>query len=295
MKVTFIGLGIMGSRMAKNLLKNKVEITVYNRTRSVAETLEPLGAKVASSSAEAVQNADIVFTMLSAPTVVEAVAFGAQGFLQHMKANALWIDCSTVSPAFSLQSAEEAQKHQINFVGAPVAGTKPHAENAELVFFCGGEATLVDQAKPYMEMMGKKVVHLGGVSKGSSLKILVNYILAQGMLAFAEAAVVGEKIGLDRSFLLDFLPNLPVSAPFLKSKAEKLAKNDDDVQFPLELMHKDVGLFASTAEAHGITNLSADASKDLYQKAIEAGLGRNDFSAIYNALLNRFLETEAVK
>ncbi|HAS45566.1 MAG TPA: NAD(P)-dependent oxidoreductase [Microscillaceae bacterium] len=295
MKITFIGLGIMGSRMAKNLLKNKIEITVYNRTRSVAETLAPLGAKVATTAAEAVQDADIVFTMLAAPKVVESVAFGAQGFLQSMQANALWVDCSTVSPAFSLQAAEEAKKHQVNFVEAPVAGTKPHAENAELVFFCGGEANLVDQAKPYMEMMGKKVVHLGGVSKGTSLKILVNYILAQGMLAFAEAAVVGEKIGLDRSFLLDFLPNLPVAAPFLKPKAEKLAKNDGDVQFPLELMHKDVGLFASTAEAHGITNLSANASKDLYQKAIDAGLGRDDFSAIYNALLNRFLETEAVK
>ncbi len=295
MKITFIGLGIMGSRMAKNLLKNKVEITVYNRTLSVGEALVPLGAKVASTAIEAVKEADLVFTMLSAPNAVEAVAFGPQGFLSGMKPNTLWVDCSTVSPAFSVRSAEEAQKYQVNFIDAPVAGTKPHAENAELVFFCGGEAALVDQAKPYMEMMGKKVVNLGATSKGSSLKILINYILAQGMLAFAEAAVVGEKIGLDRHFLLDFLPNLPVSAPFLKSKAEKLAKDDQDVQFPLELMHKDVGLFARTAKDHGITHLSADASQDLYQKAIDAGLGRDDFSAIYNALLNRFLENEMVK
>ena len=161
MKITFIGLGIMGSRMAKNLLKNNVELTVFNRTLSVAEELKPLGAKVASTVAEAVQDADIVFTMLAAPSAVEAVAWGAEGFLPNMKTNALWVDSSTVSPAFSLRSAEEAHKHQVRFIDAPVAGTKPHAENAELVFFCGGEAALVDLAKPYMEMMGKKVVNLG--------------------------------------------------------------------------------------------------------------------------------------
>lgn len=289
MKVAFIGLGIMGSRMAKNLLKHSVDLTVYNRTPSAAKELVSLGAKTTTSIAEAVKDATVVFTMLSTPTVVEALAFGEQGFIQAMPSNALWVDCSTVSPAFSLQSAEEARKHQVKFIDAPVAGTKPQAQNAELVFFCGGEEALVAQAKPLMEMMGKKVVTLGAISKGSSLKILINYILAQGMLAFAEAAVVGEKIGLDRSFLLDFLSGLPVSAPFLKPKAEKLAKHDNDVQFPLELMHKDVDLFASTAATHGIHNLSADSSKNLYQQAIDQGLGREDFSAIYHALVSSFL------
>lgn len=294
MKVTFIGLGIMGSRMATNLLKHTTDLTVYNRTTSATEALAKQGAKVALSVAEAVKDADIVFTMLATPAVIETLAWGEQGFLANMKAGALWADCSTVSPEFSIKSAKVAQKHQVQFMDSPVAGTKPHAENADLVFFCGADTAFIDKVRPYLEMMGRKVVSLGATSKASSLKILVNYMLAQSMLVFAEAAVVGEKIGLDRSFLLEFLPNLPVAAPFLKSKAALLAQGNTDVQFPLELMLKDVDLFASTAAAHGIHNLSADTNKELHQKAIEQGLGRADFSAIYNSLLKSFLGEETL-
>ncbi|WP_262492925.1 NAD(P)-dependent oxidoreductase [Microscilla marina] len=289
MKIAFIGLGIMGSRMASNLLKHKVDLTVYNRSLAATTPLVALGAKVAHTTTEAVKEADIVFSMLASPQVVKAVAYGQTGFLSKMKSKALWIDCSTISPAFALASAQEASKHEVVFVEAPVAGTKSHAENAELVFLVGGGTTAIAQATPYMEMMGKKVVHIGAISKASALKILINYLLAQGMLAFAEALVVGEKQGLDRRFLLEFLPNLPVAAPFLKSKANKLMQHDAEVQFPLELMYKDITLFADTAEANNITNLSTDVSKNLYQTAIKQGLGREDFSAVYNSLLQRFL------
>ena len=135
MNVTFLGLGIMGSRMAANLLKNGVSLTIYNRSIDKTKELEANGAAVAASPAEAVKEADVVFSMLSKPEVVAEVAGGEAGFLTTMKPNALWVDCTTVNPSFSLEARQMAQDHQVRFLEAPIAGTKPHAANAELVFF----------------------------------------------------------------------------------------------------------------------------------------------------------------
>ena len=115
MKIAFIGLGIMGSRMASHLADNNVDLTVYNRTREAAGPLQEKGAKVAETAAEAVRNADMVFSMLSTPEVVADVFFGAGKVLQSMKKNALWVDCTTVNPSFSLQAKEEAEKAGIRF------------------------------------------------------------------------------------------------------------------------------------------------------------------------------------
>lgn len=166
MKVTFIGLGIMGSRMAANLLKNGVELTVYNRSKEVVEYLVRQGAKAANSANEAVAEADIVFSMLSTPEVVDTLFMGPDGVLSNMKKGAIWADCTTVNPSFSLKAAAKAVNAGIQFLDAPVAGTKPHAGDAELVFFVGAEKPLLAVVQPYLEMMGKKIIQLGKLAKG---------------------------------------------------------------------------------------------------------------------------------
>lgn len=284
-KITFIGLGIMGSRMAKNLLKKEdVRLTVANRSPEPVQALIEAGATGAHSYAEAVKDADIVFTMLSKPEVVQAVAFGEDGFLRHMHPNALWVDCSTVNPSFTLESAKQASAIAIRFLGAPVAGTKPHAENAQLTFFVGGEKTDVEEAQPYMEAMGQKVLHIGGSEKGAAFKMLVNGLLAQSMLMFSETVLMGEKMGLDRDFLLNTLPGLVVSAPFTKFKAEMIRSGDYDVQFPLELMQKDMHLLTQTAYEKEQPLFLANLTKEVYAAAVKNGLGRLDFAAIHQYL-----------
>ena len=121
MKVTFIGLGIMGSRMAKNLLKKGIKLTVFNRSAGPAQELKQAGAAVAKSYRAAVEGADVVFTMLSSPEVIEQVAFAEDGFVAAMKKNAVWVDCSTVNPSFSLYERDIAGKYGVRFVDAPVA------------------------------------------------------------------------------------------------------------------------------------------------------------------------------
>ena len=284
MKVTFIGLGIMGSRMAKNLLKNQVDLCVYNRSKNIVNELVELGATTAPNAAEAVAEADIVFSMLSNPEVVELLAKGEVGFLPHMKANALWVDCSTVNPSFSKVAHQWAKMQQVRFIDAPVAGTLPHAQNAELVFFVGGKEKDVKEIEPLLEYMGKKTMHLGEVGRGSSFKMLVNAMLAQSMLIFSETVLLGERMGFDSDFLLNTLPNLVVAAPFTKFKAEMIKSGDYSVQFPLELMHKDLHLASTTAYELQQPLLLANITKELFANATKKGMGRLDFAAIHDYL-----------
>lgn len=287
MHIAFIGLGIMGSRMATNLLRHGADLTVYNRSPAPTRALGELGAKISASANDAIDGADIVFTMLSKPEVVAEVAFGDEGFLASMKSGALWVDCSTVNPSFSQESAVAANAHGIRFLDAPVAGSAPQAGKGELAFFVGGETADVKEAEEAIGYMGSKLIHVGEVGSGSSLKMLVNSLLAQSMLVFAETLALGEKMGLSRDFLLDTLPNLPVSAPFLKAKAEMIRTRDFSVQFPLELMHKDLHLATLTAYEHSQPMHLANASKELYAAARLEGLGREDFASIYKYLCGK--------
>ncbi|MEL6657590.1 MAG: NAD(P)-dependent oxidoreductase [Bacteroidota bacterium] len=284
MKVTFIGLGIMGSRMAANLLKNGVELTVYNRSQAAAEQLAKDGAQVASSANEAVAGADIVFSMLSTPEVVRYVFFGDNGALSAMQEGAIWADCTTVNPSFSKEALAAAQAHKVRFADTPVAGTKPHAQNAELVFFVGADESLLSTISPLLDYMGKKTIRIGEAGQGASYKMLVNIMLAQSMIIFSEAVLLGEKMGIDKDFLLNTLPNLVVSAPFTKFKAEMVRGDDYEVQFPLEWMQKDLHLAAVTAYEHQQPLYLANVAKELFAAASKQGMGRLDFAAIHRYL-----------
>lgn len=271
----------MGSRMAANLLKNGVNVTVWNRSPQPSADLEKQGATTADSAQAAVKDADFVFSMLANPTAVEAVFLGKNGALNVMSKNAIWVDCSTVNPSFTARAQQAAEAAKVRFVDAPVAGTLPHAANAELVFFVGAEQQLLDEIQPYLDMMGKKVMRIGETGKGASFKMLVNVMLAQSMIIFSETVLLGEKMGLDKDFLLNVLPNLVVAAPFTKFKAEMIKGGEYDVQFPLELMHKDLHLAAVTAYELQQPLYLANVAKELFAKANQKGMGRLDFAAIH--------------
>lgn len=284
MQAAFIGLGIMGSRMAANLLRHDVALRVFNRSQGPVRELEEIGAAAATSPKEAVKEADVVFTMLATPEVVEKIALAEDGFIAAMKDDAVWVDCSTVNPSFSQKESRVARRHHVRFVDAPVAGSKPQAEKAELVFFVGADKDDVTKIEPLLKFMGHKIVHVGEPGKGTSFKMLVNSLLAQAMLAFSETLLLGEKLGLPKEFLLDTLPNLPVCAPFIKAKAEMIRSGDDETHFPLELMHKDLHLVAATAYENNQPLMAANLAKEVYADARRSGYGRKDFASIYKFL-----------
>ncbi|HPG08111.1 MAG TPA: NAD(P)-dependent oxidoreductase [Saprospiraceae bacterium] len=284
MKITLIGLGIMGTGMAQNLLKKHGPITVFNRNPAAAEALEPLGAQVALSVPDAVRDADLVLTMVANPQAVEQIMLGENGGLAHMKRGAIWVDSTTVDPVFSQKCNLAAEQSGIRFADAPVTGTKPHALGGELSFFAGGTPELLEEIKPILLLMGARVLHLGPVTTGASYKILLNLMLAQSMVVFSEAVLLGEKLGFDRTFLLENLPKAPVIAPFTQAKAQMMVAGDESVHFPLELMLKDVHLATQLAYEKGQPMYLAGITESLYAGANQEGLSRTDFSAIFKWL-----------
>lgn len=284
MQIAFLGLGIMGSRMAANLQQAGHSLTVHNRTRDKADELVASGASWASTPAAAVAGAPVVFTMLAHPEAVEAVALGADGFLDAMDEGALWVDSSTVHPSFSRRMAAEASDRGVRFVDAPVGGSKGAAASAGLIFIVGGAEEDIDSVRPLLEVMGQSVVHAGGVGQGTALKVVVNYLLATSMLAFGEGLVLGEALGIPRERLLDVLVGGPVAAPFLGAKREKLERGDFEAEFPLEWMQKDLRMVATAASEEGVALPLANLGKEMYQLAVASGAGREDFSAIYRFL-----------
>ena len=287
MKIGFIGLGIMGSRMAANLQKGGYSLVVYNRTRDKAEPLLAQGAVWADSPAAVAAEAQIVFTMLAHPEAVRQAALGKDGFLRRMGPAWLWVNCSTVNPAFSREMAEQAASFGVRFLDAPVTGSRGPAELAKLIFWIGGSRTDLEASRPLLECMGKRIVYCGGPGMGSSLKLVINQVLGTTMAACAEGLILGEALGLSRDTLFEALLGGP-AAPFLGTKRERIEKGDyTPADFPLRWLQKDLHLASVSAYETGTAMPLTNAAKEIYSLAIRHGHGTEDFSAIYGYLAER--------
>ncbi|MCC9165978.1 NAD(P)-dependent oxidoreductase [Pontibacter harenae] len=286
MKVGFIGLGIMGSRMAANLQKAGHDLVVYNRTQSKADELVEQGATRAESPEEVAQQCRLVITMLSTPEAVEEVALGTDGFLKSLPGNSLWVNCSTVNPSFTIKMAHHAKKMGQRYLDAPVSGSLVPAEKGELIFLIGGDAADVEQVQELLDVMGKETVHVGDHGQGASMKIVNNMMLAQAMASFAEALKLGTALGISEEKLCETLLGGPAAAPFLNLKQTKILKRDFSPQFPLEWAHKDLHLAGVTAYEQNVALPSLHATKELYAQAKEKGFGEEDLSAVYRVFLS---------
>jgi 3-hydroxyisobutyrate dehydrogenase-like beta-hydroxyacid dehydrogenase len=287
MKIGFIGLGIMGSRMAANLQKHRHSLVVHNRTRQKAEPLLANGAQWADSPADVAPNVEIIFTMLAHPDAVEEAALGKNGFLPRFDGGR-WVDCSTVNPSFSKRMAAEAQGRGIRFLGAPVTGSKDMAASGKLMFWVGGAAADLESCRSLLECMGNKVVHVGGPGSGAALKIVVNQLLGATMAAFAESLALGQALGLSHETLFEMLLSTPAAAPFLAAKRERIASgNFENADFPLQWLQKDLHLAAVSAYESGAALPLTNVTKEIYRLAIQAGNGEKDFSAICGYLAKK--------
>ena len=284
MKIGFIGLGIMGSRMAANLQKQGYSLVVFNRTRAKAEPLLGPCGGLSDSPAKLAEQVDVLFTMLAHPDAVEQAALGRNGFLDHLKPNALWVDCSSVNPSFSKKMAAEAARREIHFVDAPVTGSAVPAAEAKLTFWVGADPADLEKIRPLLLCMGNKIVHTGGQGTGTSMKMVVNLLLGTGMAAFAEGMALGEGLGLSQKMLFDSLLGTPPVAPFLASKREKIESGNYETEFPLRWMQKDMHLASVSAYESGVAMPLSNAAKELYRLAMREGHASQDFSAIYDYL-----------
>ncbi len=207
--------------------------------------------------------------MLAHPDAVEQAALGTNGFLNHLRPNALWVDCSSVNPSFSKKMAAEAAQREVHFVDAPVTGSASPAAEAKLIFWVGADTADLERIRPLLLCMGNK-----------------NLLLGTGMAAFAEAMALGEGLGISRRMLFDSLLGTPAVAPFVAMKRQKIESGNYDAEFPLRWMQKDMHLASVSAYESGVAIPLTNAAKELYRLAMREGHASQDFSAIYDYLTN---------
>jgi 3-hydroxyisobutyrate dehydrogenase/glyoxylate/succinic semialdehyde reductase len=271
----------MGSRMAANLQKHGYSLVVFNRTRAKAEPLLGPCGTFCDSPAKVADQVDTLFTMLADPDAVEQAALRANGFLNYLRPNATWVDCSSVNPSFSKKMAAAAAARQIHFVDAPVTGSAAAAAEGNLVFWAGAEDADLETIRSLLLCMGDRIVHVGGHGMGTSMKMVVNLLLGNAMAAFAEGMALGEGLGISRKVLFDSLLGMPAVAPFIAAKREKIESQNYDAEFPLRWMQKDMHLASVSAYESGVAMPVTNVSKEIYRLAIRGGRGTEDFSAIY--------------
>lgn len=286
MKIGFIGLGIMGSRMAANLEKHGYALALFDRTPAKAQPLVGPCATLSDSPASVAKQVDILFTMLAHPTAVEETALGTNGFLDHLQPESLWVDCSSVNPSFSRRMADETVHRRVRFVDAPVTGSAVPAAEGKLTFWVGAEPVDLERIRSLLLCMGNKIVHAGGHGTGTSMKMVVNVLLGDAMAAFAEAMALGEGLGISRAVLLESLLATPAVAPFLALKREKIETGNYEPEFPLRWQQKDLHLACVSAYESDVAMPVTNTVKELYRLAMKAGHATQDFSAIYDYLTN---------
>ncbi|MGH7995474.1 MAG: NAD(P)-dependent oxidoreductase, partial [Opitutaceae bacterium] len=196
-RVAFLGLGIMGSGMARRLLQAGFPLTVHNRTREKAETLVAEGASWAATPREATENADAVVSMVADDDASRALWLGHDGALAGLRAGTLAIECSTLTPAWNLDLRRAVESEEARFLDAPVTGSKPQAAAGELVFMVGGDAAVVESARTILAPMGGKIVHVGGPGSGARVKLLNNFLAGVQAASLAEALGLMERTGVD--------------------------------------------------------------------------------------------------
>ena len=278
--VGMIGLGLMGKPMAQNLLKAGYPLVVWNRTAAKAKELEAVGAKVTASARDVAAQCDVLITIVSDPPALEEVLWGERGAFAALKKGALYIDSSTISPDLARRIATESAKAGVEFLDAPVTGGTWGAEKGELLFMVGGEANVLERARPVLEAMGKKIFLLGPNGAGQTIKLAMNAMLALQVNALAESLALVRGAGLAGEKLIEVMQSSMARSGVLDVKAPLMLKGDYPASFPLRLMHKDMRLALELGRTENVKLPALDAAYGTFSKVKDASKDDPDFAAV---------------
>ena len=280
-RVGFVGLGIMGARMAANLRRAGYELVVHNRTRERAERFAAEhGATVAATAAEVGAAAGVVITMVVDGPQVEALLLGPDGVAEGAGEGTLCVDMSTIAPTQTRSIGAALASRRIGFVDAPVTGSSPRAEDGTLTIMAGGAEADVQRAWPLFEAMGELIVHVGELGQGQTVKLINNAVAAANATTLAQALVVGRATGVDLDALVRIMGAGSGGSAMLALKAGPMREHDWSTLFKLEHMLKDVRLCLEEGQAAGVPFPAAAATREMLTAAMGRGLGDADFAAV---------------
>jgi len=280
----FVGLGVMGGRMAKRLLDGGHTVTGYNRTKSKAQWLLDLGMKWADSPGAAAGSSDVVFSMIANNSALRAVTEGNDGIVAGLSAGKIYVEMSTVSPAAIRELAKQVETNGAEMLDAPVSGSSITLEEGKLSFMVGGKKETFEKVLPYLQAIGPKATYVGGHGLAASMKIATNLSLAVQMLAFSEGLLLAEKSGIARETAVEVLLNSVMASPMVKYRGPFVLKMPDEVIFDVNMMQKDLLLALEMGRQLDVPLPTTSITNEFLTAARGMGLAERDFAIVFEVL-----------
>lgn len=280
----FVGLGTMGSRVAKRLLAAGHSVTGYNRTQSKAQWLLDAGLKWADSPRAVAQSSDVVFSMVTNTAALHSIALGDAGILAGLTRGKVYVDMSTVSPKASRELADQVAAKGATMLDCPVSGSVVTLEQGQASLMVGGDAATFEKIKPILLNIGPKANHVGTNGLAVTMKIAVNLSLAVQMLAFSEGVLIAEKSGIQRETAVEVMLNSVIASPMAKYRGPFVLKLPDEAWFDVNMMQKDMLLALELGRQLDIPMPTTAVTNEMLTAARGMGLAKEDFAVVFHAL-----------
>jgi 3-hydroxyisobutyrate dehydrogenase-like beta-hydroxyacid dehydrogenase len=294
-EVGYVGLGVMGSSIVRRLLAAGHRVTVWNRTREKAEALLTEGARWADSPREVAAAGELVFTMVTNTEAVQAVTEGADGILAGLSPGTIYVDMSTASPANTRALAERVASAGASMLDSPVSGTAVTVDQGKASLMVGGEAGAFARAKPVLEAIGAKVIHVGPSGSAVTMKIAVNLSLAVQMLAFSEGVLLAEKSGIPREKAVEVMLASVIASPMVAYRGPLVLGHPEEVWFDCHMMQKDLNLAVELGRQLEVPLPTTAVTNELLTAANGMGIGERDFAVLFDVLAGMAgVETEVL-
>jgi 3-hydroxyisobutyrate dehydrogenase len=279
-KIAFLGLGAMGSRMVVNLLKAGHKVTVWNRTPETAKPLVEAGAKQASTPKEAATDVEFIFAMVRDNEASREVWLDpATGALAGIEPNAVAIESSTLTPDWVRELGKVFAEKKVALLEAPVSGSRPQAEAAQLVYLVGGDAAVLERVEPLLKVLGSSIQHVGALGAGALAKLATNTLMGVQVTTIAELIGMLQRQGADPKKVLDAVAATPAWSTIATRATGSMLSGNFAPQFPVELIEKDFRYTIETAGGSGHAP-TIEASRSVFQEGIEEGLGGEQMTAV---------------
>jgi 3-hydroxyisobutyrate dehydrogenase-like beta-hydroxyacid dehydrogenase len=284
-KLGFLGLGIMGYPMARNLLQAGHQVALWSHTASKARELADKGNGVACATPkEVASHSECMFLCVGDSAMSEQVILGENGIIEGAAKGSAVVDASTVSPATSQRIGQALGAKGIHFLDAPCTGSKPGAESGNLTFMIGGDQQVFERIKPYFEPMGKKLYYCGGPGLGLHAKLTQNLVLSNLLQAFNEGMVLAAKAGVPAPLMLEILDNSAAKSGLISFKAPFVLRRDFTTNFSVKWMHKDIGLMLESANDLDVPLPLTAITQQIFRAAIAKGSGEEDICSTIKVL-----------
>jgi 3-hydroxyisobutyrate dehydrogenase-like beta-hydroxyacid dehydrogenase len=282
--VGFVGLGVMGGRIARRLLRAGHTVTGYNRTRAKAEWLLAEGLRLADSPRAAAEASDITFSMVTGTAALRAVTEGPDGVLAGLGPDKVYVDMSTVSPSASRELAGKVAERGAAMLDAPVSGSVATLEEGRLSIIVGGDRTVVDRVLPVLRDIGPTVTHVGPGGRAVLMKIATNLSLAVQMVAFSEGVLLAEKAGIPRETAVQVLLRSVIASPMIRYRGPFVLKQPEEAWFDVDMMQKDLLLALEAGRELDVALPTTAVSNQLLTAARAMGLQERDFATVFTVL-----------